>query len=1266
MADIVDVVMKITDLVTPSLNEIRENLINTRRQHQYLAREINGVSRSLGSMADAMAPIAGASAAIGAIGVKSFMDFDATVTAAGVKAGATAEELEQMREVAGKLGAEFPISANDAAEGMDRLAAGGFNAQQVMGAMPAIIEASVASGEDLAATSDVITSALDIWNLRTGDVAANTTHVADVIQAAANSSKLGMQDFGLAMQYAGAPAATLGISIEELGAAMGVMANNGIEASTIGTSLRATLSRLSAPPKDAAAAIAALGLQTKDSSGNFIGLNNVIEQLRNSMSGLSDTEQVAMAKSLAGEDAYSGLLALVRTSPEAYAQVADAINDSAGSSEAAFNKMNDTLKGSVDQLKGAAESAAIALGQALAPQIRTLAGYGQTLATALTDMSPGMRSLIIGAGEGAIALTGLLYASSKVAGIAGTLVGIYGDIGRVLYGTTIRNRVLQYSVLGVRGAYRTISSAASNAMKAIRGTGAASEAASLATVGAWPRAKEAVSSATASITASATAARTSLASTATAARTSLVAMATSARTSVVGAFASMKASVVADMASMRAAMTWNGISNSAKAAMTSLSASAASAQRSVTASFAAMKASAASSTASMRAAAAWNSISGAASTAMASVTSSMTSARAAVSSAATSMAASATTAKTSMLSMATAARTTVVGAFSTMKTRVIADMASMQAATSWNNISNNVSTAMNALSASVSSTKKSVMESFAAMKASASASAAATRQSVTASFAAMKTSATASAASMRTAMSWSNISGTASTAAASVSASMASAKASVSSAATSIAASSTAARTSLIAVANTAKTSVVGGFVAMKDSAIASMASARAAVSSATTAMIGRLTATATALKATATSAAATARSFSFSGAISTAVSGLANITRNAILATISVARLGASFAISSATSALSAVAGGLANVARNGLIATASMLRLGVSFAITSVIGGAATAFRAVAGAIAMATRASLAFAFSPVGLAIMALAGTAYLLYTHWEQVSKLFQGLGTILRTAFMGALNSVRPALDNLQAAWQRLMGVFQQHSATINMIISIFKGIAMVMGGVVVANIYILASVLTGVLTAAFDVVAAVVNMGLGIFTGLIDFVTGVFTGNWSAAWNGVVEIFSSIFGGIAGIAQGVLNGVKAAINAVIGGINSISVSIPDWVPGVGGSTFGPLGIPYLARGTDNWFGGPAVINEHGGEIVDLPSGARVIPHDQSLAQAYRQGSMSNGGSKPEFNIYISGVTVNNGQDIKEIAMQVAREIEYKLETNAVNLNVGAI
>lgn len=991
MADIIDVIMRITDMVTPSLDDIQRHLIDTRNQHRHLASEVRGVSRSLGSMADAMAPVAMASAAVGAIGVKSFMDFDATITAAGVKAGATAEEVEQMRDVAGKLGAEFPISAQDAAAGMDRLAAGGFDAQQAMGALPAIIEASVASGEDLAATSDVVTSALDIWNMRTGDVAANSTHVADVIQATANASKMGMQEFGLAMQYAGAPAATLGVSIEELGAAMGVVANNGIEASTIGTSLRATFSRLASPPKTAAMAIDQLGLTVKDQNGNFVGLNNVVDQLREKMTGLSDTEQVAYAKMLAGEDAYSGLLALIRTSPEAYAQVADAINNSAGSSHAAFEKMNNTLKGSIDQLKGAAESAAISIGQALAPQLRSLADIGTAAATAIANMTPAQKAFLLYVGEGIIGLTGLLLVSSKTLGVAATMIGVYGDIGKVLAGQTIRNRALQYAVLGVQRGFQTMSAGAAALRTAIVGLGASQTAASMTTVAGWSRARAAVAS----------------------------------------GMASMRTSAVAGMASMRA--------------------SAASAAGAITSRMSAMAASV-------------------------------------------------------RVSTAAAARTMT-----------------------WANFRASVSSHMTAASAAVTS----------------------------------------------------------------------------------------------------ARTSIVTSFATMRASAMASMTSMRASVVASVGAMQARLRAMAASARAAGAASLAMTRSFSITGAASAAANALSMITRNALAATLSMVRLVAAFSVSAA-------------------------------------LGTAARAFRLVAAAIGTATKASLAFALSPVGLAVIAIAGTAYMLYTNWSRIAPLFQRLA-IIRAGFTAALTSVQPAIRRLEAAWNRLVAVFQQHSSTFAMIGNVLQVLATIVGGVVVGAVYVLASVLTGVLTAAFNVVAAVVETGIGVFTGIIDFLTGVFTGNWTAAWNGIVEIFSSIFGGIKGIAEGVLDGVKAAINAVIGGINSISVTVPEWVPGLGGKSFGPLGIPYLANGTENWGGGPAIINERGAEIVDLPSGSRVIPHDRSLKQAYQQGARAGGakGGTP-INVYITGATINNGGDIKKIAYEVAKEIDYQVEKRAINMNVGAI
>ena len=285
-----------------------------------------------------------------------------------------------------------------------------------------------------------------------GDVAANTVHVADVVQAAANASKLGMADFGLAMQYAGAPAAALGVNIEELGTAMAIMSNNGIEASTIGTSLRSTLSRLASPPKEAAKALAELGISAADlqkGDGSFIGLAGAIDLLRGKMEGLSDVQQVAALKAIAGEDAYSGLLALVKTSPEAYQQMTDAITNSSGSSHEAYTKMQDTLKGSIDALMSSVEALGISFGSALAPTIRSAADGLKGIADAFTAMSPATRSMVIDVAAGIMAFTGLTFAISKGLTIAGGFMTTYGQIGRVLAGHAIRNKALQYSIQGI-------------------------------------------------------------------------------------------------------------------------------------------------------------------------------------------------------------------------------------------------------------------------------------------------------------------------------------------------------------------------------------------------------------------------------------------------------------------------------------------------------------------------------------------------------------------------------------------------------------------------------------------------------------------------------------------------------------------------------------------------------------------------------------------------------------------------------------------------
>lgn len=112
------------------------------------------------------------------------------------------------------------------------------------------------------------------------------------------------------------------------------------------------------------------------------------------------------------------------------------------------------------------------------------------------------------------------------------------------------------------------------------------------------------------------------------------------------------------------------------------------------------------------------------------------------------------------------------------------------------------------------------------------------------------------------------------------------------------------------------------------------------------------------------------------------------------------------------------------------------------------------------------------------------------------------------------------------------------------------------------------------------------------------------------------AWEGIKTIFKGVFDSLAALCKAPINAVIGIINGAISGINKLNISIPDWVPGLGGKSFGiniPT-IPMLYKGTDNWKGGAAIIHDRGGEIVDLPQGSRVYPHDKSVEMARKDGA----------------------------------------------------
>jgi TP901 family phage tail tape measure protein len=313
---------------------------------------------------------AGAGIAVGLGGaVRSAMDFDAQMSKVQALSGSTAEQFEQLKEKAIELGAATSFSSSQAAEGMQMLAAAGMDANKIMEAMPGVLSAAAASGEEMALVAETMGTALNTFGLE----ASESAHVADILAQVANKSSAGVQDMAYSMKYVGPVAAQLGVSLEEVGTTVIEMANAGIKGEQAGTTMRSALLRLIDPPKDAGTALDMLGISITDSSGKMKPLSDIIGELNEGLAGQTEAQKAATLSTIFGTEAVSGMMVLVGNGKKTYDEYTKALQESNGEAKKAADVMQNNLKGSMDQLTGSLESAGISIGEALTPAIKAVA-----------------------------------------------------------------------------------------------------------------------------------------------------------------------------------------------------------------------------------------------------------------------------------------------------------------------------------------------------------------------------------------------------------------------------------------------------------------------------------------------------------------------------------------------------------------------------------------------------------------------------------------------------------------------------------------------------------------------------------------------------------------------------------------------------------------------------------------------------------------------------------------------------------------------------
>lgn len=361
--------------------------------------------------------------AVGVASAKLGMDFEAQMSRVGAISQATAAEMDQLSEAALRLGADTSKSASEVAIGMEDMAAMGFNATQILAAMPGVIAASEAAGSDLATTAGIVASALNAFQME----ASEASRIADVLAMTANVSAASVEDMGFAFKYAAPVANSLGVGIEELSATIGIMTNAGLEGSQAGTSLRGGLISLLKPAEKTSKLMDAMGITVEDAAGNFVGMSGLIENLTTAMEGQTDVQKLANLAAIVGTEAATGFLTLMEAGPEQIDAMTNSLQNSAGASAEAAAIMKDNLKGALEELGGSFETAAISIYNNIQPALESIVESVQKVADWFNELSPAAQNTII-------AIAGIAAAIGPLLVIAGTLVASLGAIF-VAFGT---------------------------------------------------------------------------------------------------------------------------------------------------------------------------------------------------------------------------------------------------------------------------------------------------------------------------------------------------------------------------------------------------------------------------------------------------------------------------------------------------------------------------------------------------------------------------------------------------------------------------------------------------------------------------------------------------------------------------------------------------------------------------------------------------------------------------------------------------------------
>jgi TP901 family phage tail tape measure protein len=396
--------------------------------------------------------------ALGAKAIKTAADFEESMNAMGAVAGVPGPQLDKLRKLAIKLGADTAFSANEAAAAMLELSKAGVSTSNIMGGgLKNTLDLATAGNIDLAQAATITSNAMNIFGLS----GKRSKEAVDALAGAANASSADVDDLALALQMGGNAAAAAGLTIQETTGVLAMLADQGIRGSDAGTSLKTMLLNLVPTSVKAKETMRELGVNFVNANGEIKSMSEVANVLQSRLGGLTQAQQQAALKVMFGTDAYRAARIVMDSGAEGLSKYIKATSESGTAAEVAAARMKG-LPGALEHLRGAAETALLTLGNRLAPTLMKVGDVIQTVLEGFVSLPKPMQEMVV-------AVMAIVAAIGPFAWVAGQAMQSVKRLGTAFSALTSPTGLATAAVAGLAFGIYNLITAENRATAASRG-----------------------------------------------------------------------------------------------------------------------------------------------------------------------------------------------------------------------------------------------------------------------------------------------------------------------------------------------------------------------------------------------------------------------------------------------------------------------------------------------------------------------------------------------------------------------------------------------------------------------------------------------------------------------------------------------------------------------------------------------------------------------------------------------------------------------------